>query len=1233
MEVKWTDAQKKAIGAFGKGAVVSAAAGSGKTAVLIERIIHLLCDKERNIPADRLLAVTFTIDAAAQMRDKLADAFEKKLAEDPGNEWLIKQQTLSQLAKISTIDSFCLDLVKENLHRFEFQGGLKMLGETESGLMFNNAHAQALEELCRDAPEDYALLDNFLGLGNVQSCVKVIYDHLRSICFADKWKNEALELYRDEKILDTLREDRFKALEETAAHVGVLMDDVRYCYNYSVRVGGEVYELRQYSGTIESNMQEFASAESELRLLAAHRDESRISALTVPKHRTMRISSKAPGEFSFEFSVIKDRMTEDLKEISGLFSKVIDLFRFSDEHYMRNFRTEADIFRVLVALVDRVDELMYEVKLEKNSVDFADIELMAKELLVRETDKGFERTELAQDIRESGLYKIIMLDEYQDVNDIQEIIFKSISDTDDLEIMGKNTFIVGDMKQAIYGFRKSNPYLFKNAIIKSREESYSDRLKHISLNRNFRSRKEVLGFSNFVFSNIMSEECGEVEYNADERLEFGAKDYPDKRVPCEVMLMAEDDSVSRKDEDFPLEFRQVALRIRELIDGGELVWEKDHERPCRQSDFCILVTRNDYIKQAALALESVGLSAFSEDTEGYLEAREVSLALDLLRVVDNPMNDIALAAVMMSSVMGFSPDEMVAVRSKCFTKGGTNHIYQVLSGADKQSGLDEKYAKYVDMGSETLQRKCSEVYRLIESLRYCSMSMSLERLIRRIFDVTDLMGLTSLYLDSAKKRANLRLLLEYASDYEKNGSEGVTGFLRYIDSVSKLRNPFKNAVSVAAGEDSVRVITYHRSKGLEYPFVFLCSLAKGLVREERFNQKLRIHSSKGFGFRLNDRRLMVQRDNPYLDHLDAVINNELRSERMRLLYVGCTRAKEKLFVVCNIEKKGRTKISKTYLEHIRNVLVTGHYRKIPGTEVQHMSSMLDWVLVCLARHPSREPLEKWLHADLGFIEISENAKEADIVYRICENDRVNTLAASEDIEEVTPEPDRALTQKLLNKYTFLYDGEPMLPAKLSVTEIVQAEKEKLLRDKNPEFFPNLPRLSDELDKLSASEKGTCTHKFMELADYGRARLSVRDELERLKKEGFFTEREAKGVYVESLERFFKSEFFERMMSSPDLRREQRFLASVEDLGLSEELSGYTGGDGMIQGIADCIFKEGDGWVLVDYKTDNFKSEDDMKKYSTQLKLYKAAFELIYGEPVRSSYIYSFKLGVGLEFRL
>ena len=1227
MSVKWTEQQELAIKTTDRGVIVSAAAGSGKTAVLIERIIRLLTDEKRKIPADRLLAVTFTNDAAAQMRNKLTKAFEEKLKENPHNEWLLSQQNLLQLAKISTINSFCLELVKQNLHKFKLQGGVKILDEPFSEQIKDEAISNAIKELCENEPEKYEMLYN--SISGIDKMISELYKRLRSLPFPEKWIKSASENYTNPEKIDEFYETVFKNAENKLESIEKLIDSMRTISRYTISAGEKEYALannmKTFCNLIDAQNDNYAA----LKRCIADRDYEKLHNPDVKKVKfSPRLSAmdKLPEDILLIFTDLKDQAKDLNSEINDIIDSIISKFILSKERIIENYKKIHQVFEVLLQLEKRTEEIALETKIEKNSVDFSDVELMAKNLLVEETDDGYKRTELAEEIRSSHMYEIIMIDEFQDVNNLQDLIFRAISDSDNIEIMGKNVFVVGDVKQSIYQFRLSNPELFVKCLKDAENPVNDGLLTSIYLNKNFRSRKEVIDFSNFMFRNLMSVKAGSVDYDDKEKLVQGAA-YTEREVPTEILLIKPDINFD-KSGGFSEENLLVAKRIRQILDSKTPVCDNGVDRPCKPSDFCILVQVNDEVRKMAKALEVVGLHAVSQDTEGYLKAREIVIVLDILRVIDNPMNDIALAGVMMSPIMNFTANDMAVLREKGSVNNSyQNHLFQILTATDRsKKDTHEKVSDFIDMGNEYLQEKCENAYRLIDNLRYFAMSMSLERLIRKIFDMTDLMGIASLFLDSDKKRANLRLLLEYASQYEQSSQEGVSGFLRYIDSVYSNDKAFKQAVSVTSSGESVQIFTYHKSKGLEYPFVFICQLWKDL---ESKTESIYFNDKKGYGFKISDVPNMIRLENPYGDYIRSENIAEEKSEKMRLFYVACTRAKEKLFISYTFKVNGKTSLE-TSMKNQRDVIEKmKNVETIPSEMILEQKSILSWVTMALAKYPHNSEFLEWIGSDTNAWIADKQAMNIKVDFVPMSFEKEET--AEEQKKTFKAKSDAKIVSSLNEKYAFKYDMSLVeLPSKLAVTEIVQAQKEKELKDKNPEFYPNLPRLDDELDKLTSAERGTFTHKFMELANYENAEISPAEELDRLCREGYFTDKEASGVYIKSLQNFFNSDFYERMKNSDEIIRERKFLVSMGDLNLDGNLAEFTGEEGMIQGIADCIFKEKDGYVIVDYKTDRFENSEEMLKYDTQLKIYKAAFELILGERVKSCYIYSFYLGEGAE---
>ena len=526
----------------------------------------------------------------------------------------------------------------------------------------------------------------------------------------------------------------------------------------------------------------------------------------------------------------------------------------------------------------------------------------------------------------------------------------------------------------------------------------------------------------------------------------------------------------------------------------------------------------------------------------------------------------------------------------------------------------------MDLGDSTLQAKCADASRLISELRFKANNMSLERLISCVYEKTDMMGISSLYLDAERKRANLRLLLQYASEYEKNSPEGVSGFLRFIDSVASNKSAFAKAVVATEGEGSVYIKTYHASKGLEFPFVFLTQLDRDIKAGE---SSLLTHNELGCAFRFLSDGRSIRKSSIYYKYLYSIEKNDSVSEAMRLFYVGCTRAKEKLFLSFAPAYKINDSFANALLK--KAAVADGLSNKTDITvRVQSAGSMLDWVVMALMRAQDTNDICALLGInDLGIAK--SHRADPDMIFTDLTK-ASDVPAASADSAARNASVDMKLLKKLEEMERFNEQlrerADDTRPAKMTVTEIVSSINAAKGEEEHDVFFPNLMRLDETLDKLSAAEKGTFTHKFMELADYKKARANVKEELERLVSEGFFTKKEASGVYTDAVEAFFRSDIGKRIMSSDNVLREFKFLVSYEDLGLGESYSEYLTKGSMLQGIADCVFEENDGYVLVDYKTDRFRDSSEFSLYDDQLSLYKAALDLILDKPVKECRICS-----------
>ncbi|MGN1114145.1 MAG: helicase-exonuclease AddAB subunit AddA [Oscillospiraceae bacterium] len=1215
MVVKWTDEQLNAINAA-NGTIVSAAAGSGKTAVLVERTIRLLCSEKNKIPADKFLAVTFTKDAANQLKDKLSNALDKKSEENPDSEWIRNQQDLLPLANINTINAFCLDIVKSNIHSFELQGDVRILDDADSAIILSDALDQAFEYFYSRKPEMMRTLMDRLTNGNessLKSIISQLYRFLRSLPFPEEWCAKYIEKLKN----NNAQNDYVSLLAESyEKQIDTALKKSEYAGYIIKRLPAS--EEKHWEIINDDNF-----VLKKLKQVMASKDWEKIyQALNSYKFSSKQFPKKA--QLNQEDSILQNSLMDTLKSLRSDYKDMVkglaDEVKKTGRNIDADLKISAKIFEYLLEIFNKVQDITWEMKAEKNALTFSDVEIMTVKLLTKNNDGKIVRTPLAEEMVSNKDYMVILIDEFQDVNNLQDLIFKAISDTDDLNVMGKNVFVVGDVKQSIYRFRQSNPLIF----IKTKEQGYDESLKNVEslmLSKNFRSRKNVLDFVNCVFTQLMSKQVGEIQYTEDEKLKLGAK-YGGDDPDTEIMIIKGDDNVPTDKIpeylNFDKEHYAIAQKIKAMIEQGYPVYEGENQRPCRMSDFCVLSRKTSDNRKMAKALEYVGLKAFAEESSGYLRSREIAVMINLLRVIDNPMNDIALASVLMSPIFGFSADDMAEIRiftpkSKSFY---TKRIYQIINAIAENS-------QELNCSDDNLKNKCQSAVSCIKKLRFYSSSMPLEALIRKIYDETDFFAVASAFENSTQKRANLRLLLELASSYEKNYDGSTAGFIRYIESVGENGNDFKQAVTVTAGENSVAVKTIHKSKGLEYPFVFLCGLS------EKFNlsdnsKRLLLNERYGFALKLSNHHELSITEPVNYAAIKKIGHDESLSEELRLLYVAMTRAKEKLFIVLNL-KHGHFDDYKKVTELNNEIALAGG---INSNIVSGCSCFAQWIYAVLLCLKGNDKL-------LTELNLSERPAEIDpktnITYTICES--IDDITASSIYKRIDM-PSEEKVQKLVDKYNYKYPyDEADKPAKMTVTEIVKEEKERLYGEKNPEFYPQLPRLEEEIGKLSNTEKGTYTHLFMELADYDNACKDVRAELDRLVNQGFFTKRQSDGVYINAVEKFFHGDFYDRISRSDQIIREKSFLVAFSDLNLSEKYSYLISEDGMLQGIADCLFKENDGYVLVDYKTDNFKDISELYGYQTQLELYKAALDLTMDMPIKSCYIYSFKLSQGVEISM
>lgn len=831
----WTEQQSEAITTRDCGLIVSAAAGSGKTSVLVERLLRILEDEtpEHRVPADRMIVVTFTNDAAAEMRSRLYQALDDQLQKQPENQWLYQQQVRLQNAHICTISSFCFDLIRDNLTEQGITAGFRILNETEAKLIASKAADTVLNRWHAERQEEMQLLWNCFCEKNdkpLEELLLELHSFLGSVPFREQWTKQVLEEL-NQPLSDSAYHRAFLAQLERRAETAVRLA------NEAADLAAVVYDSVPDNNVLPWVETDVRCLEKVLQMLRQQEpDAEKILAPIQEKNQNrgnFPRKKKAMTDLeAFErVKKLREQYTALEKEIAALLEAVYP-------YEAGDLVQHAQLMPLLLELEEQLTAEIWQQKVQQNALAFDDAERMALELLAELSPEGtIQPSALAKELQ--AYYQLIMIDEYQDSNNKQDDIFKLLSrnciepETGTLRY-GDNVFLVGDVKQSIYRFRLANPQNFVHAISSAGTETSVCR--HIVLNRNFRSVPAVLDFVNFVCGSLMSDTCGDVAYTDAEALYPGTditEILPEEQQKVTVAVLTPED-----DADTDVQIAYVIGKIQEMIVAGVPVAQKDHAtRPCQYRDFCILLRTNPMCTSFAHALEQAGIPVQSPDETGYLKAREVGLLLDMLRVLDNPTLDTSLAAIMLSPMFWFTPEDLMRIRML----GKKTSLYSAVCMA---IGVTES-AEPVQL-DDVLVQKCRQLYDTLQKLRQSSGMMTLEALIRRIYDTTDFLSVMQLTKDGDRKRANLHLLLQYAKQYEENtdaAHNGVSGFLRYIDWLLDSGNDFQQTSLTAGVENAVAVKTMHRSKGLEYPFVFLGKLESPFSTED--SRKNAVFSEKG----------------------------------------------------------------------------------------------------------------------------------------------------------------------------------------------------------------------------------------------------------------------------------------------------------------------------------------------------------------------------------------------------
>ena len=1183
--------QQAAVDSRGGGLLVSAAAGSGKTRVLVERLLARV--EGEGIDIDRFLVITYTKAAAAELRGRIVEELSARLAEHPGDGHLRRQTTLVYKAQISTIHSFCAQLLRECGHLLDVNPDFRLCDEGEAGVLMLRALNDVMDTRYEGlAPEsDFAQLVDAMSAGRDDSRLMQIVLDVRGRVQAHP--DPAAWLDGQERVF---------ALEgvEDAGETPwgrLLLEDARRQGEYWLGRMARALELCALDGAVDANYGGTISATIDgLRaFLAGTRtgwDEA-AAALPIPFPRAGSKKGTQAPELAEQVKAIRAACKKRM-------DKLAEWFTDSSADLLADLRAVHPAVRGLFALVKDFEAAYAAEKERRGLLDFADLEHLAVKLL---TGPDGAPTPLAD--QWGARYEEIMVDEYQDTNQVQNAIFSALSRG------GRNLFLVGDVKQSIYRFRLADPTIFltKYRAFKPCAEAAEGEERRVVLSRNFRSRPEVLAGVNYLFYNIMSTEFGEMDYTPEEALYPGAPVPEDGRCAVELDALdcsAGEDGESEDGTGKPardlLEARFAARRIRTLLDDGFPVSDgAGGRRPARAADVVILLrSPGTVLHHYARALGELDLPWEADGGGDFFAATEVNVALSLLEVADNPRQDVPLISVLRSPVYGFSADRLAQIRAG---SPGTD-FYDALCadpGEDSRAFLAE-----------------------LAELRFEAGDRGSHELIWRIYDRTNLLGIFGAMDEGEARQSNLLALAELARRFEGAGHKGLFGFLSYL---TRLRANGANLALPAPGREGggVRIMSIHRSKGLEFPVVLLCGLARRLNRED-MNRPILFHPQLGVGPKRLDAERGVEYPTLARRAVARQLEREMMAEELRLLYVAMTRAKEKLILSCALTRGG---------EDLAKLAPDASCPVDPQV-LLGCQSVGQWVLLPAICRPEAQALRSAAGA-----EVEQNGTDLGPAWDVRFVDAAPFARPPERRERTMGETARRSeeTAGLAGRLGWRYphQGDVDLPSKLTATQLkgraLDGEvEEESVRPPRPMTFRR-PRFAAEELGLTPAERGTALHLVMQYIDFARTDSveQISGEIARLVEGQFITPQQGEAVRPERIAAFFASSLGRELKGAPTLRREFKFSLLVRAADYDPRAG--EGEQVLLQGVVDCYFETPEGLAVVDFKTDRVTERTVQARaeaYRPQLEAYSRALEAMTGRPVIRRALWFFALDRAVE---
>ena len=1154
--IKFTPQQSRAIDHSGSALLVSAAAGSGKTAVLVERAVRILCREEDPVDADRLLIVTFTRAAAASLRAKLAQRLSAELAKRPGSGHLRRQRMLLQRAPICTIDSYCLQLLKTHFSALDIPADFTTADGPQLAQLRRQALADALENAYNDP--DFCAFADLYGKGRSDAMasrvVEQLHDFLSSMPRPEKVLEAFCAQWEEDAPLD---ETRWGQTLRTEARRAALCARELAAQNLEDLENDPAID-EAYRPALESDE---AAVDALLDAIDAQPWDAMCEASRALSYARLKAVRGHSSETMTRIKERRDLLKDTLKRLQET------IFLCSEEEFLQDRRTAAPLVRALVRAEREFNQRFYRAKLEEKMLEFSDVEQLALQLLQNEDGTP---TPLAAQLSEE--FYQVMVDEYQDTNALQDTLYHCLAKPD-----GSNLFFVGDLKQSIYRFRQADPTIFQQKLDRFVEYGQPGPQK-LFLDANFRSAPGVIGGVNAIFTPLMSRKLGGVDYGPGERLVPGLgelENYGGYAGDCEFRLVQSERPAG--DAEY------IARRIRQLMDpaSGFTVRGETGPRPPRYEDFCILLRSRGAFGDYAARLESEGIPVYVDRAENLLDAPEIRPVASLLRVLDNPAQDVHLAAVMLSGMGGFTPDDLVALR------------------------LGRKNGSFYGAVMASEDEKVKAFGQWLRTLRQLSQTMPVDRLMEEIFARTGCLAAAGAMPDGSARRENLRQFAAFAAGC---GGHGLAGVVRAMDA-ALAGEGVPGPEQGQSRPGCVTIMTVHRSKGLEFPVVFAADLGREFNKED-LRAAAVFHPQLGIGLTLRAGQGGTYVTAPYRAVQSALAQEGL-SEEMRVLYVAFTRARDKL--VMTMPTKNALKLAQKMALRIFSGAPEPYL-------LEHCASRGEWVMQAVMAHPQAQSFCRQLEVEVMPQPLASERELADRFTVSLEVDEVSEPAPACPVHLPEAAPDEALACALREHFAWQYPNEALtrVPAKVSVTALTHEAAEPTLE--RPGFLYK--------EGLTAAEKGTALHAFLQHADLAAAAADPEGEARRQVEAKLLDESLYEKMDFSRLRQFFAGSLFARMQSAQKILREYEFITARPAADAAVDKTGdYGQAQVLVQGVADVILEFDDHLELVDYKTDRNKTPDQfIAAYRPQLLLYAAAIRRRFEKPLTKLTLYSFSLG-------